>query len=173
MKTIIGCYKSKSLFIFSNQNKVFIFVNKLLLMEINDRLRILMDNFQLSSSQFADKLEIQRSAISHLLSGRNKPSILILEKILKNFPDVDIEWLITGKGNIFKSAIEEAHEVLKSTNDEKNNLDLFNQEEIQDSDDVINENDKILKNVPKNNQIEKIIIIFQDKTFEILEPKTY
>jgi len=144
-------------------------------MEINDRLRILMDNFQLSSSQFADKLEIQRSAISHLLSGRNKPSILILEKILKNFPEVDIEWLITGKGNIFKSSSEEKHEVLESATEKKSEKDLFNQEEIQDSDNELilnNEKDKILKNVSKNNQIEKIIIIFQDKSFEVLKPKT-
>ncbi len=143
-------------------------------MDINDRLRILMDNFQLSSSQFADKLEIQRSAISHLLSGRNKPSILILEKILKNFPEVDIEWLITGKGSIFKSKIEEKQEVFESNTEKETEIDLFNQEKIQSSDDKVilnNETDKTIKNISKNNQIEKIIIIFQDKTFEVLEPK--
>lgn len=145
-------------------------------MEINDRLRILMDNFQLSSSQFADKLEIQRSAISHLLSGRNKPSILILEKILKNFPEVDIEWLITGKGNIFKPSSEEKHEELKSITEKQSEIDVFNQKEdiknIEKEVILNNEEDEISKNVSKNNQIEKIIIIFQDKTFEILEPKT-
>ncbi len=144
-------------------------------MEINDRLRILMDNFQLSSSQFADKLEIQRSAISHLLSGRNKPSILILEKIIKNFPEVDIDWLITGKGNIFKIDSEHKPEASEISDDEKSQKDLFHQEESQDVENeaVLNiEEKKITKIVSENNPVEKIILIFQDKSFEVLYPKT-
>ncbi len=144
-------------------------------MEINDRLRILMDNFQLSSSQFADKLEIQRSAISHLLSGRNKPSILILEKIINNFPEVDLDWLITGKGNIFKISAHKTEEPEILNNDEKPQNDLFHQPDNQvgEFEDVINvEEEKMTEVDKKNNPIEKIILIFQDKSFEVLHPKT-
>jgi len=72
-------------------------------MEIHDRMRILIEELQLSSSQFADMLKIQRSAVSHLLSGRNKPSIVILEKIINEFPNINVDWLITGKGNILRT----------------------------------------------------------------------
>lgn len=144
-------------------------------MEINDRLRILMDNFQLSSSQFADTLEIQRSAISHLLSGRNKPSILILEKIINKFPDVDIDWLITGKGNVLKleKTIKQEESII--TKEENPEINLFHQGDNQGNiDEMVPrvQEDEIIKTAKKDDSIEKIILIFRDKSFEILRPKT-
>ena len=59
---------------------------------------------QLSPARFADILGVQRSGISHILSGRNKPGFDLIEKILTKFPDINAEWLITGKGNIYKHA---------------------------------------------------------------------
>jgi transcriptional regulator with XRE-family HTH domain len=46
---------------------------------------------------FADKIGVQRSSLSHLLSGRNKPSLDFILKILDVFPDVDLYWMINGK----------------------------------------------------------------------------
>ena len=66
-------------------------------MAVNDRIKIILSTHGISASEFALELGIQRSAVSHLLSGRNKPSLDMLEKILKHYPRVNAHWLITGE----------------------------------------------------------------------------
>lgn len=63
------------------------------------RLQQIMDYYGLTASAFADKLEIQRSSISHLLSERNKPSLDFILKLIEQFPDVDMYWITQGKGS--------------------------------------------------------------------------
>ena len=65
---------------------------------MNKRLQTILDIEHLSPSQLADALGVQRGGISHLLSGRNKPSFDFLERILRKFPEISAEWLITGNG---------------------------------------------------------------------------
>ena len=64
---------------------------------MTNRLRSLLEQLHLSPSEFADRIGVQRSSVSHVLSGRNKPSIDFLEKILNVFPEIDATWLISGK----------------------------------------------------------------------------
>ena len=64
------------------------------------RLQKLMEQHQLSASAFAEKIGVQRSSISHLLSGRNKPSLDLLVKIEANFEEVSFEWLLKGNENL-------------------------------------------------------------------------
>ncbi len=66
--------------------------------EFGKRLVIIMDYFQLSASAFADRINAQRSSISHLLSGRNKPSLDFVMKVVKEFKEVELYWLLNGKG---------------------------------------------------------------------------
>ena len=56
----------------------------------------------LTSSDFAANIQVQRSGISHILSGRNKPSLDFVMKVLEAFPDVDEAWLLFGRGEMFK-----------------------------------------------------------------------
>ena len=63
-----------------------------------ERLKKVMDHYQLSAAAFADEIEVQRSSISHLLSGRNKPSLDFVLKVLAKFKEVDLYWLLNGKG---------------------------------------------------------------------------
>ena len=62
------------------------------------RLKKWMDSEGLKSSEFADNIGVNRATISHLLSGRNKPSIDFLQKLLKAYPNLNANWLITGIG---------------------------------------------------------------------------
>ena len=62
------------------------------------RLEKILRYYDLSASVFADKIKVQRSSISHLLSGRNKPSLEFVLKVVKNFPEVNLYWLLKGKG---------------------------------------------------------------------------
>ncbi|MBT8279495.1 MAG: helix-turn-helix transcriptional regulator [Bacteroidia bacterium] len=63
------------------------------------RLQKIMEFHGLSASAFADKIGVQRSSISHILSGRNKPSLEFVMKVLSSFQDVDLYWLLNGKGS--------------------------------------------------------------------------
>ena len=70
--------------------------------EFTSRLKEIMDYHELSASLLAEKINVQRSSISHILSGRNKPSLDFILKITSTFTDVDIHWLLNGIGNFPK-----------------------------------------------------------------------
>ncbi|MCZ2444639.1 MAG: helix-turn-helix transcriptional regulator [Flavobacteriales bacterium] len=70
-------------------------------MSFSDRIQALMEAFNLSPSLFAEKLQIQRSSLSHFFSGRNKPGWDFLEKLSLVFPEINLNWLLTGQGNMF------------------------------------------------------------------------
>lgn len=69
---------------------------------MEDRLLKLLDTEQLSSSKFADVIGVQRSSVSHILTGRNKPSFDFLQKTLKAFPMLNADWLILGEGEMYE-----------------------------------------------------------------------
>jgi transcriptional regulator with XRE-family HTH domain len=68
-------------------------------LEFTSRLKKVMEHHKLTATLFADKIGVQRSSISHILSGRNKPSLDFILKITSEFSDVDIKWLLNGKGS--------------------------------------------------------------------------
>ena len=68
------------------------------------RLEFILDYYSLNASSFADKIGVQRSSLSHLLSGRNKPSLDFILKISEVFPDVDLYWILNGKGTFPKNS---------------------------------------------------------------------
>jgi transcriptional regulator with XRE-family HTH domain len=97
---------------------------------MKDRITLLIKAKNLTAAQFADEIGVQKSSISHILSGRNNASLDFIQKILITYPEVNMDWLMFGKGPIFKH-IEIAH---KSSNDESltavptvdlTNVDLF------------------------------------------------
>lgn len=70
--------------------------------EFVKRLQKVIDYYSESASSFAEKIGVQRSSISHILSGRNKPSLEFIMKVLSTFPDVELYWLLNGKGDFPK-----------------------------------------------------------------------
>lgn len=70
--------------------------------DMKERLIQLLDLEQLSPSKFADIIGVQRSSISHVLSGRNKPSFDFLQKTLKAFPGLNASWLMLGEGTMYE-----------------------------------------------------------------------
>ena len=61
-----------------------------------------MDFYDFSAASLAEKIDVQRSSISHILSGRNKPSLEFVLKVLKTFPEVELYWLLNGIGKFPK-----------------------------------------------------------------------
>ncbi|WP_370398216.1 helix-turn-helix domain-containing protein [Tenacibaculum dicentrarchi] len=91
-------------------------------MDILIRLKKILSYYNLTSSTFADTIEVQRSSISHLLSGRNKPSLDFVMKTVNKFPEVDLYWFLYGEGEFPKKEkivvvpeIEEDKEETKPT----------------------------------------------------------
>jgi transcriptional regulator with XRE-family HTH domain len=72
---------------------------------MNNRIILLLKTEGLSNSKFASILGIQRSNITHIIDGRNKPSFSFIEKLMSKFPRVNIEWLINGTGEMYKQAV--------------------------------------------------------------------
>ena len=79
------------------------------------RLQKVIDFYGESASSFAEKIGVQRSSISHILSGRNKPSLDFVMKVLSHFNEVELYWLMNGKGN-FPSEKRNVKEKIVSTN---------------------------------------------------------
>ena len=79
-------------------------------MELVDRFKYLMKLNSLSASAFAEKIGVQPSSISHVLSGRNKPSLEFVLKVLMQFPKVSADWLLTGNTTIKENNVESPKE---------------------------------------------------------------
>ncbi|WP_320053101.1 helix-turn-helix transcriptional regulator [uncultured Acetobacteroides sp.] len=73
---------------------------------MNDRLDKFLLAEQLTPAKFADIIGVQRSSISHIISGRNKPSFDFIAKVLQRFPRVNPDWLILGKGEMYKQMVQ-------------------------------------------------------------------
>ncbi len=71
--------------------------------DLNARISEIIEYSGYSSSEFADEIDVQRSSISHITSGRNKPSLDFLMKVKQRFHELEWEWLITGEGEMLKS----------------------------------------------------------------------
>lgn len=76
-------------------------------MNLNERISEIITYSKFTSSEFADEIEVQRSNISHITSGRNKPSLDFLIKIKNRFPELEWEWIISGDGPMMKKPEEE------------------------------------------------------------------
>lgn len=69
---------------------------------MKERLIQLLDLEQISPSKFADVIGVQRSSVSHVISGRNNPSFDFIQKTLRSFPGLNAEWLILGEGTMYE-----------------------------------------------------------------------
>ncbi|MCB2410878.1 helix-turn-helix domain-containing protein [Hymenobacter lucidus] len=70
-----------------------------------ERIRILLQSRQLTPTQFADAIGVARPIVSHILSGRNKPSLEVVQKIIGAFPDLSLPWLLSGIEPMLAAAV--------------------------------------------------------------------
>jgi len=128
---------------------------------ITDRVKQLLNHYGLTAAEFAERLNIQKSSISHLLSGRNKPSFSFISKLAKNFPEINLHWFITGEGDISNQPVQNIKYANLSDN----------QKEPEPLPDSINSTQKKMTDNQKssvNHQVENIIMVFNNDTFKIL-----
>lgn len=77
---------------------------------MNRRLLQFLQAANLTQTQFADTLSVARGSVSNILSGRNKPGYDFMESLMLHFPALNLEWLLTGRGKMYKDASGEASE---------------------------------------------------------------
>ncbi len=158
------------------------------------RLEIILDYYSLSASNFADKIGVQRSSMSHLLSGRNKPSLDFILKIIEVFPDVDLYWILNGYGSFPKSDKKENEDLFSdkkknaptpiSENQNKVQENLFSLKNEQNSfpnlknqidENAINDNNNnLMQNIKissNDEKIEKIVFFYKNGSFSEFSPK--
>ncbi len=119
-----------------------------------ERIKTILSHFNLTPSAFADTLGVPRSSISHLLSGRNKPSLDFVLKLVDRFPEVDLYWLLHGKGRFpsIKDVSSEVNDVASAADSPDKGSDY--------------------PPLPFDDQkISKIVVFYEDATFETYRPK--
>ena len=131
---------------------------------MNDRLQQFLSAENLTQSQFADSINVARASISHILAGRNKPGFEFIESVAKRYPSLNIEWFITGKGKMYKSASEApAAQVSPAAASEMPAEDLF-ADRVEPIKSITL--DKPRQNPIKEKSISKILVFYTDGTFE-------
>lgn len=136
--------------------------------KFTQRLQKIMDEHQLSAASFAEKLDIGRATISHILSGRNKPSLDFVMKVVSVFSSVDLKWLIYGTST--------SQNVLSST---QKSLPISTEDELKKSPQKAVEiaplkptqksTEFLTKKSTTSSAIKRIIIFKEDGTFESYE----
>ena len=127
----------------------------MLQMEILDRIKMVMKMNQLNAASFADRIGVQRSNVSHVLTGRNKPSLDFIEKMLIQFPKVNASWLISGQ-------IQQT-DVINPLKENENMITNVNQ----------NKNTNVnreIGSIVSDKRIVKMITFYEDFTFDEFRP---
>ncbi|MDX8554107.1 helix-turn-helix domain-containing protein [Tenacibaculum sp. 1B UA] len=139
-----------------------------------ERLKQILDYYNLSASSFADKIDVPRSSISHLLSGRNKPSLDFIIKVETAFDEVDLNWLVYGKGD-FPPNTEKSKEEIKIEKNEAHSLftenTVFDQEPEKKSNTQFSESHKKRKESDSFREVKNILVLYDDGTFEDYKKK--
>jgi len=131
------------------------------------RLNILMDYYEISAALLAEKIEVQRSSISHILSGRNKPSLEFVLKVLKAFPEVELYWLLNGVGSFpkpseVKGAAPTLFSEIESPEIKMNEPKAMAKPAIQEI--------EYQRKESTDQEIERIVIFYKDGTFKNYTP---
>lgn len=161
--------------------------------KMKDRISKILREEGMTAAKFADEIGVQASSISHIISGRNKPSSDFLVKLLERFRGINAEWLMTGKGEMYKSdssprlqtsstGIYTGENTLFSETKKDDNVIVDTVENTSiDESEAIKSDDKStfeklstesdqIKTDKQERTVEKIVIFFSDKTFESYNP---
>jgi transcriptional regulator with XRE-family HTH domain len=147
---------------------------------MKDRLFQLLEKEKISSAEFADRIGVQRSNVSHILNGRNNPGFSFIQKVMEAFPKVNPRWLITGEGAMESSApvgflpIEKNlfSSTEKTTNESFTKVNKSTEQLLEpriDSSDNLPFRGKIKPERGSKN-ITRVLLFYDDNTFDDFSP---
>lgn len=148
-------------------------------MTIIERLKMILERVKLTPGNFAEQIGVAPATISHILNGRNKyPSAEVLLRLHDTYPDIDLNWLLTGEGmmvkdnpdSLFTGTLFDDNLIksTKSTTDGENRKEIAS-ESTKNTDNTIVKQEIIYKEKPAR-KIEEIRIFFDDGTYETFTP---
>ena len=148
---------------------------------MKERIKHIMEQENLTPAKFADRLQINRAIISHILNGRNNPSLDVVTRILSEMNYINPEWLLNGTGNMYKKGVDE--------NTIQKEPDLFHQNDVntdavrtpveKPQETLLNPSEythqtadnKTIETIKTpSKEIAQIIVYFTDQTFKIFTP---
>jgi transcriptional regulator with XRE-family HTH domain len=135
---------------------------------MTERIFAILKYLQLSPSQFAEEIGVQRSSISHLISGRNKPSLEFIQKVLTRFPEISSQWILNGEGEMLKSG-QPLSQVSLFQEVPQNELPEVKKETERPESPGRVVKKKAVETEGK--QIEKIVYFYKDKSFREYFPE--
>ncbi|RLD55696.1 MAG: transcriptional regulator [Bacteroidetes bacterium] len=134
------------------------------------RIQLILKTKNLSPTRFADSIQVQRSGISHILSGRNKPSLDFVMKILSSYPEINSDWLLFGKGEMFQGSKTGKRQEATFPEQEKPKAVQVAKEEDR-AEYITKTSPSKEKTTKGKNGIEKIIVFYDDNSFEEYSPR--
>ena len=132
---------------------------------MQEQIQEILRRENLSSSQFADKIGVQRSSVSHVLSGRNKPGFEFIKKIIEAFPELNSDWLFSGSGEMYRQI--RPSDALLGNNEMQTPVTVEKPAESTENTPVRSEESKeeIKQEVLSEKEIDRIVVFYKDKTF--------
>lgn len=133
-------------------------------MNETERILKIIEKENLTPTQFADKTNIQRPKISHIVNGRNAPSLDVVQKTLRAFPEINPEWLILGVGNIYRQP--NVYSRQPTLFDEKPEItpQVIQQPPTIEQQNIVQQPIVVEKRIEKT--VAKIVVFYSDNTFE-------
>ena len=159
---------------------------------MNTRLKQFLAAENISQAQFADIINVVRASVSHVLAGRNNPSYDFIKAIMDNYPDLNIEWLILGKGKMYKERslaspepepipVEDFGTGLLFSEAEEENVPVTPETPLPETDtpmqapgiqpnitatNEINTINNTMQSIVKQRKVSKIVVLFDDGSFQ-------
>ena len=138
---------------------------------MDEKLRILLQNENLTASRFAEILEVKPAAVSHILSGRNKPGFELWCKIVNRFPLINPYWLLGDATEMYNANVSNSTSAAP-TAASGTLFEMQTQPSVQSANSNIQESALEQQSLAFGRaDIDKIIIVYRDQTFEELRPK--
>ena len=144
---------------------------------MNTRLQQFLAAENITQAQLADSLDVARAGVSHIIAGRNKPSYDFLSALLHHYPSLNAEWLMLGKGKMYKDLQEKTVEKIQEQPagllfddfdeivEEKSDAQHSEPLNIQPTN-KITDLDNPIQSIVKQRNVKKIIVLFDDGTFQ-------
>jgi transcriptional regulator with XRE-family HTH domain len=147
---------------------------------MKDRIIKFLTNEGLTATKFADEIGVQRSSISHILSGRNNPSFEFIQKIINRYRNINVEWLLQGTGSMYKKPENTLNTVPVNpippnppADNPLNQLNLFQPKNNPVQSSAESDKSPLPKEENKiepSRKVEKILLFYSDKTFDEFSP---
>ena len=131
------------------------------------RLGEILDFYGISAAAFSEMIAVNRSTISHLLSGRNKPSLEFVLKVLDAFPEVELYWLLNGQGHFPAPPINQPT-ITPVVNSISNDSESSHTKQQQTQ---VNQNSSMNQKKGEDfGPIERIVVFYQNGKFKTYTP---